>query len=185
MNWNNPDAYPGESEEEYIARKNGESQSATGLMFVVSKVFIFALKIFAVFGVFLYTGFLLSQKFLGAEADKPKIWVFTLIITYFIFCIIYFLKGTIIGLKANNRKLWILPWAICVLICCIVPAYIVKSLVASLFNPAERQGIWSIGLSWGAFVLFLLYVYGIYQFKTPNAPKILHWSYALGLKISL
>lgn len=45
MNWHNPDAYPGESEEEYIARKNGESQSATGLMFVVGKVFIFALKI--------------------------------------------------------------------------------------------------------------------------------------------
>lgn len=185
MNWNNTDAYPGESEEEYIARKNGESQSATGLMFVVVKVFIFALNFFAVFGVFLYTGFLLSQKLLGVEADKTKIWVFTLIFTYFIFCIIYFLKGIVIGLKANNRKLWILPWSICVLLCCIVPAFIMKSLVAGLFNPAERQSIWSIWLSWAAFILFLLYVYRIYQFKTPTAPKILHWSYALGLKVSL
>ncbi|WP_159634597.1 hypothetical protein [Sphingobacterium composti Ten et al. 2007 non Yoo et al. 2007] len=65
MNWNNPDAYPGESEDEYIARKNGESQSATGLMFVVSKVFIFVLKIFAVFGVFLYTGNDLDHLYVG------------------------------------------------------------------------------------------------------------------------
>ncbi|MFV8326889.1 hypothetical protein [Flavobacterium sp. ZS1P14] len=184
MNWNNPDAYPGESEDEYIARKRGESQSATGIMFVVVEVFIFVLKIAAIFGVFFYTGFLLSKKLWGEETNKFKIWGFSILFTYLIFCIIYFFKGTIIGLQANNRKLWILPWVICVLLCCIVPSFIVKSLVVGMFNPTERQGILCIGFSWGALILFSLYIYGIYQFKTPTATKVLYWSYAWGLKVS-
>ena len=186
MNWNDPDAYPGESEDEYIARKREESDAATGLMFVFVEGFIFILKIAAIFGMFFYAAFLLSQKLWGEETDKFKIWGFSLLFTYLIFCIIYFFKGTIIGLQAKNRKLWILPWVICVLICCIIPALIVKSFVAGMFNLTQRQSILCIGLSWGAFVLFSLYVYGIYQFKTPTTvPKILYWSYALGLKVSL
>jgi len=50
MNWNNPDADPGESEEEYEARKREESEAATGLMFIVVEGFIFVLKIAAIFG---------------------------------------------------------------------------------------------------------------------------------------
>lgn len=185
MNWNNPDIDPGESEEEYETRKNEESGTAIGLMFVVAEGFIFVLKIAVIFGMFFYAGFLLSRKFLGEETDKFKIWGLSLLFTYLIFCIIYFFKGTIIGLQAKNRKLWILPWVICVLICCIIPAFIVKSFIAIMFNPIERQSILCIGLSWGAFILFSIYVYGIYQFKTPTVPKFLYWSYALGLKVSM
>ena len=185
MNRNNPYADPGESEDEYIAKKREESDSATGLMFVVVGGIILALKIAVIFGTFFYAGFLLSQKFWGEETDKFKIWGISLLFTYLIFCIIYFFKGTIIGLHAKNRKLWILPWVLCVLICCIIPALIVKSFVAGMFNLTERQSILCIVLSWGAFILFSLYVYGIYQFKTPTVPKILYWSYALGLKVSL
>jgi hypothetical protein len=184
MSWNNPDAYPGESEQEYEARKNKESQSATGIMFGIAGVFIFVLKMTALFGVFFYGAFLLSQKLWGEETNKFKIWGFSILFTYLIFCIIYFFKGTIIGLRASKRKLWILPWIICVLLCCIVPSFIVKSLVAGMFNATERQGILCIGFSWGAFLLFSLYIYSIYQFKTPTAPKVLYWSYAWGLKLA-
>ena len=87
MNWNNPDADPGESEEEYEARKREESEAATGLMFMVVEGFIFVLKIAAIFGMFFYAGFLLSQKFWGVETDKFKIWSFSLIIylPYFLY----------------------------------------------------------------------------------------------------
>lgn len=185
MDWNNPDAFPGESEEEYNARIREESKSAMGLMFVILGIFVFLLKIASIFGVFFYAGFLLSQSFWGEEADKIKIWSFSILFTYLIFCIIYFFKGTIIGLRARERKLWIFPWTVCVLICCIIPAFIVKSLISGLFSITERFGVWCIVLSWGAFILFSLYTYGLYQFKTPATPKILYWSYALGLKISL
>lgn len=185
MNYYNPDMDPGESEQEYEDRKNEESKATVGLMFGIAGIFIFTLKMAAIFGMFFYAGFLLSQKFWEDETDKFKIWGFSLLFTYLLFCIIYFLKGTVIGLRANNRKLWILPWVICVLLCCIVPAFIIKSAVAGMFNPTERQGMMCLGISWGAFILFSLYVYGIYQFKTPAAPKILYWSYAWGLKLSL
>lgn len=184
MNWNNIDANSGESEDEYEARKSQESQAATGLMFVVFGVFIFVLKMGAIFGMFFYGGFLLSQKIWGEETSKFKIWGLSLLFTYFIFSIIYFIKGTIIGLRTKNRRLWVLPWAICVFLCCIVPAFIVKSLVVSMFKLTEQQGILCVGLSWGAFILCLLYIYGIYQFKTATAPKILYWSYAWGFKVS-
>ena len=57
MNWNNPDADPGESEDEYIAKKREESDSATGLMFVVVGGIILALKIAAIFGMFFMPDF--------------------------------------------------------------------------------------------------------------------------------
>ena len=185
MNYYNPDMDPGESEQEYEARKNEESKSATGLMFGIAGVFIFVLKMAAIFGMFFYAGFLLSQKLWEEETNNFKFWVFSLLFTYLLFCIIYFFKGTIIGLRANNRNLWILPWVICVLLCCIVPAFIVKSVVAGMFHVRDRQGMLCVGISWAAFILFSLYVYDIYQFKTPTVPKVLHWSYAWGLKLSL
>lgn len=184
MNWNNPDAYPGESEEEYNARKLEESQAADGLMSALVRLFVFFLGIAIVFGMFLYSGYFLSLKLLGEETDKSKIWGLAIFCTYLIFCIIYFLKGIVIGLRAKKNKLWILPWLICVLPCCFIPAFIVKSLVVAMFNVTARDDILCVGLSWAAFVLTLLYVYGIYQFKTPSAPRILYWSYALGLKVT-
>lgn len=194
MNSNYPDAYPGESKRQYLIRKEQEEQeelqqqngndSGIGLLISLAIISFFVLKIGAIFGIFIYTGYLLSQKLLGEESDKLKTWGFTLLFTYLIFCILFFLKGTIIGLRSRNRMLWILPWGICVLLCCVVPALIVKAFVGSMFNFAEQKQMWCIGLSWTAFVIFLLYTYGIYQFKTPTVPKILYWSYAIGLKIS-
>jgi hypothetical protein len=184
MNWNNIDANPGESEDEYEARKSQESQSATGILFAVFAIFIFILKMGTIFGMFFYGGFLLSQKFWGDETSKFKILGLALLFTYVIFCIIYFIKGIIIGLRSKNKKFWILPWGICVLLCCIVPGFVVKSVVVSMFSLTERQGILCIVFSWGAFILCLLYTYSIYQFNSATAPKILHWSYTWGLKVS-
>lgn len=184
MNWNAPDSYPDETENEYEDRKRKESDSSSNLMFGIIQLLFFGLKIAAIFGVFIYAGFLLSKKIWGEETDNFKLWGLTLFFTYLIFCFIYFLKGTIIGLRAKHRKLWVLPWSICVLLCCIIPAYIVKIMVESMFSLAERDSLWYIGVSWGAFVLFALYVYNIYQFKTATAPKIFYWTYAFGLKIS-
>lgn len=184
MNWNAPDSLPDETENEYEYRKRKESESSTGVLFGIMQLLFFIVKIVAIFGVFIYLGFLLSKNILGDEADSFKLWGFSIFFTYLIFCVIYFLKGTTIGLKTKNRKLWLLPWLICVLLCCVVPAFIVKTFVVSLFSLAERDSLWCIGISWGAFILSSFYMYNIYQFKTPTAPKIFYWAYTLGLKIS-
>lgn len=183
MNSEYPDAYPGETDEEYIARTRKESKSATGLMFSLASLFLFFLKMAAIFGVFIYAGYLLSQKMLGEETDKFKIWGITLLFTYLIFCVIFFLKGIVIGLRDKNRKLWVLPWVICVFLCCIIPAFLIKSAFGIMFNPVQQQQAWYTVISWIVFILSLLYIYGIYQFKTPNSPCIFNWIFRLGIKV--
>jgi|GEM_PF-769377 len=191
MNRKYPDAYPGESEAEYLNRKLEEeakeernSEASMGLFSMLAVFFLFLLKIAAIFGVFIYAGYLLSQKMLGDGADKLKIWGFALFFTYLIFGIIYFLKGIVVGLRQREKKLWILPWLICVLLCCAFPAFFIRSAFSGMFNPAQQKEIWYTIISWGVFGISLVYIYNIYQFKTPSAPQIIYWSYRLGLKIS-
>lgn len=182
MSWNNPDAHPGESESEYLDRKEAESRSTGNLIGVLVNICFILLKITAVLGLFIFATYFLSEKLLGKEADKFKVWGFTLLFTYLILCIIFFLKGIVIGLRTKGNKLWILPWGICVLLCCITPAYMIKHLVLSMFPLYERKNTWSLTVGWGAFIISTLYIYSLYQFKTPNSPRIFHWIFKLGFK---
>lgn len=169
MSYDNRDALPGETDEEYEVRARKESQAAMGLMFGIASLLFFVLKIAVIVGISFYAGFVLSQNLLGEETRQFRILGFALLFTYLIFCIIYFFKGTVIGLRAKNNNLWILPWAFCVLISCIIPALVLKAIVSSMFDYGEQQGAFYIGLTWGAFIICSLYIYGIYQFKTHAA----------------
>ncbi|REC76841.1 hypothetical protein DRF60_13240 [Chryseobacterium elymi] len=184
MQSNEPDSYYGESEEEYLARKREESNATGGLMAGLFALLLFCVKIFVIYGAFIYAGFLLARKFLGSESDKVKILGCTIVFTYLIFCVIYFFKGTIIGFRAKNRNIWILPWIVCILVCCLTPAFIVSGFVAALFSPAHYDNIWYKIISWGSFIISALCVYNIYAFKTPSAPIFLSWSYKLGVKLT-
>ena len=183
MSYDNRGGLPGETDEEYEFRTRKESQAAMGLMFGIASLLFFALKISVIVGIYFYAGFVLSQKLLVQETRQFRILGLALLFTYLIFCFIYFFKGTLIGLRAKNNRLWILPWSFCVLICCIIPALVVKATLSSMFNYNEKQGAFYIGLTWGAFIFCSLYMYGIYQFKTHAAPRVLYWSYALGYRV--
>lgn len=182
MNSNYPDAYPGETEEEYLIRQEQESKSSVGLIFLISSALYFFLKTGVIYGLFMYAGYLLSQKMWGLETDKVKIWGVTALFAYLILSFVFFLKGAIISLRSKKSPFWMFLWIVCVLPCCVVPAFIVKTAITSMFLITDRDNPWCLGLSWGAFVIVALYVYNIYQFKTPNAPRIFYWSFALGVK---
>lgn len=184
MESNEPDSYDGESEEEYLARKREESNVSGGLIAGLFVLLLFCVKIFVIYGAFIYAGFLLARKFLGSETDKVKILGCTVVFTYFILCVIYFFKGTIIGFRARNRNIWILPWVVCVLVCCLPSAFIASGLVASMFSPLHYDNIWYKIISWGVFIISAFCIYNIYAFKTASAPKFLFWSYRLGVKLS-
>ncbi|MBF4491503.1 hypothetical protein IR010_03050 [Flavobacterium sp. MR2016-29] len=185
MKYNNPDAFAEESETEYETRKSVESQSATGFMFGIGVLLFLAFKIAVIFGIYFYAGFMLSKKLCGEDTGQFRIWALTLLFTYLIFCIIYFFKGIVIGLRAKKSNLWIVPWAVCILVCCIAPAFIVKSFVATMLNLKEKQDLAYSVISWFVFVLSAIYIYGIYRFRTADAPRLLYWSYAFGLRVSL
>ncbi|GAB0157509.1 hypothetical protein CHRYSEOSP005_27870 [Chryseobacterium sp. Alg-005] len=182
MEWNNPDAYPGESEYEYELRKSKESEASTGLLFMILNFLFLIIKIAALYGIFFYAGFLISENILGDGSDKTNLIIFTILFTYLIFCIIYFLKGVNIALRAKKSKLWVLPWTICILVCCIAPALLVKSIIPELFSYNSKDSIFVIGLSWISFFLFSLYTYSLYKFNLEIVPKIFSWSYYLGIK---
>ncbi|WP_060873518.1 hypothetical protein [Myroides odoratus] len=173
-----------ETEEEYLNRTDTASTFGVGLLRLLGVLFVIALKFAIIFGLFVLSAYSISKKLVGQEATSFQIWGSTLLITYLLFCFIYFLKGIVIGFRLKRSMLWILPWVVCVLFCCVAPAYIVKTLVLSQFHPSNREELWSVILSWGAFVISLLYIYNMYQFKTPNAPYILRWAFYLGVKVS-
>ena len=180
MNWSDPN----ETEEEYLNRKNEEVHASMGVMSILIGLGVFFLKVAIVFGIFIYAGYVLSQKLLRGETNQIKIWGLSFIFAYLILCVVYFLKGIIIGLRAKNNILWILPWITCIILCCIFPAFTIKSVIAGMFPFTKRQDKWCLVFSWAAFIVSLFYIYGFYQFKTPNAPRVLHWSFALGVKVS-
>lgn len=163
-----PDAYPGESEQQYWTRKEEEEQQlrqgdkSSEIIQMIFNLFLLLLKIGVVLGIFIFISYSLSKKIFGEEADQLKILGFTVFLTYLILCFVFFLKGIIIGLWTKGRKLWIIPWVICVLVCCIIPAYLAKEFVTVMFQPSEQDSMWSVGLSWGAFVMALWYLDGIY-----------------------
>ena len=184
MESHEPDSYPGESEEDYLARKRKEVEITGGL---IANLFILALhciRIIVIYGGFLYAGFFLTKKFLGTETDKAAILAYTLGFTYLILCVVYFLKGTIIGLRAKNRKLWILPWIICILATCIFPAFLVTASVATMFNSVNWDQTWFKIIRWVSFSVTVLIVYNIYAFKTPFAPRFFFWAYKWGVKLT-
>ena len=183
MNWYNPDAKPGETEEEYEARIEAERRSTDGLLITIMQLAFLIGKIASIFGIFIYAAYRLAIKTLPANSDNLKIWACTFLFTYLIFCIIYFIKGAIIGLRARERKLWIIPWIVCVVICCLLPAFIIKALVMAMFNFTVRQEWWCIAICWGTFIISSIYIHGIYQFTKPYSPQLVTWTCRLGIRI--
>lgn len=183
MKWNYPgDADAGETYEEFIDRKKSE-QAGTDLMMTIFGLAFRILKIFIIYGVFIYVSYTLSDGLFGKETDKWKLVAFTILFTYLILCIVFFIKGVAIGLKGKGKALWVLPWVICILLACTFPAIFTKFLVEDMFPPKERETTWAAVISWGTAILLGLYIYNAYKFHISAAPKFFVWSYALGVRL--
>lgn len=178
MEWDNWE----ETEQEYENRKRAESKASTGLLSSLVQLAILLGTVLIIFGPFFYAAFLGAQKLLDTKSAEAKVWVAAALLFYFAYSLIYFFKGIIIALHTKS-KWWLVPWTICVFICCIIPAFVVKSIVGNMFLMTERTGTLYLVLSWGAFILFSIFAYKLFKFRTPVAPSIFHWSYTLGLKL--
>lgn len=183
MKWNYPgDADAEETYEEYIARKKRE-QAGTDLMMTIFGLAFRILRILVIYGVFIYVSYVLTKELFSEETDKWKLAAFTVLFTYLILCIVFFIKGIAMGLRWKGKGIWVLPWIICIMVTCAFPALFTKFLVEDMFHPKERGTTWSRVISWGAAILLGLYVYNAYKFHIPAAPKFLFWSYALGRRL--
>lgn len=88
MQSNEPDSYDSESDAEYLARKKEESNASGRLIAGLFALLLFCVKIFVIYGGFIYAGFSLSRKLLGSETDKVKILGCTVVVTYFIMIVL-------------------------------------------------------------------------------------------------
>lgn len=102
----------------------------------------------------------------------------TIIISYFLFALIYFLKGILIGLRNCGRHSWILLWILCVTVACGTQALLVQAWLDNVFisRSIANYELWS----WIAAGLLASIIYSHYRFLTNVAPRSVFWSYQLG-----
>lgn len=182
--WNYPhDAEPAETYYEYVERKKSE-EASTNLAVLVFKVMFKTIRAVFVYLPLLYIGYLITSKItLRKSIDDLQNIGLIILFSYFLFAIIYFLKGILIGLKQKRNLLWIALWLLCVAVACVIPALFMQTMVEGLIVPSKRMlTIYQI-LTWCAGLLFGIYVYTRYKFAIHCAPKIVYWSYSLGLKL--
>ncbi len=184
MSYNYPyDAEPGESESEYRARIEA-GKATDSLISMLFNFFFWIIKNGIIYCVFLYCSYLLSKHILGAEGTRIKQWLLTGLFTYLMLCVVFFLKGLIIGLRRKNIFWWKILWLLGVLITCFFPVLVIQSFVASFFDYENRRLFTTQLISWGIGVAAGLYIYNIYSFLTPVAPRIFYWSLVLGIRIA-
>lgn len=102
----------------------------------------------------------------------------TIIISYLLFALIYFLKGVLIGLRNNGRHSWFLLWILCVTVACGSQAVLVQAWLENVFSSRSiaNYELWS----WIGAAIVGLIIYSHYRFLTNVAPRSVFWSYQFG-----
>jgi hypothetical protein len=94
-------------------------------------LFFWVIKTAAIYGPFLYAGYLIANKL---ALENKWYFVFALItIAYLLVCFIYWLKGMLIALRQKGNELWLVLFAVCVIISCVLPALFIKAMVETTF----------------------------------------------------
>ena len=113
------------------------------------------LRILVIYGLFIYVSYVLAKELFGEETDKWKLAAFTILFTYLILCVVFFIKGIAMGLRWKRKWIWVLPWIICIVVTCAFSVLFTQFLVEDIFHPKE-----SICISYsGSTKTFILELY--------------------------
>ncbi len=145
---------------------------------------------------FLFQAFLLSpvliaglfmavvvQHALRMKESMALFTLLTILFSYLIYCLIFFLKGIMLALKSNGRRYWMLLYVLCIGITCSLPFIFIYQMFASLSekNPQSGQELTIWGFVIGGVVSYL--AYQKYKFLTDIAPRSVFWAYNAGFKV--
>jgi hypothetical protein len=102
----------------------------------------------------------------------------TLGFTYFLYSIVYVLKGIMIGLRDMKYKMWIPIWIVCIIFTCGLQILISQYQLQDYFNSnnVANYTVWS----WLGSILLGIFVYSHYSFLTNIAPRSVFWAYKKG-----
>lgn len=157
-----------------VRRGTGAAGFVTRLIFsVLYSAFVYAPLL--ILGYFVATG--ISQLYSNDLFIKCGL---TIIISYLLFALIYFLKGILIGLRNNGRHSWFLLWILCVTVACGVQAAIVQAWLENVFSSRSiaNYELWS----WIGAGLVASIIYSHYRFLINVAPRSVFWSYQFGFR---
>lgn len=177
------DAYDYESYGEYVERKKGEEASASLATMVLGMIFKFFRFLF-IYSPFLLLSYYLIQRFTSLKYGNFYFFLAMGISTYFMYALIFLLKGILIKLKSKANNGWIVMWILCVAITCLFPTLFMQEMTESMFRPDKRQLENTQIITWTAAIIFGCYVYYCYKFLKPTAPRIVNWSFKLGYEIT-
>lgn len=150
---------------------------------LIRSIFTFV-KWLVIYSPILLIGYFLADKLKDSYNDKPLFKFFvTVLLSYLVYCFIYFLKGLLLVFRAYHNKIWIVLFVLCVLLTCAVPVLFSYLVVWGTFNNGQAaQGV----TFWNKFFpviiagLWAMYVYSRYKFLTDIAPTYAFWAYKIG-----
>ena len=155
-------------------RGTGVAGFVTGLIFsVLYSAFVYAPLL--ILGYFVAIATRVSHLYSNDLFIKCGL---TIIISYLLFALIYFLKGALIGLRNSGCHSWILLWILSVTVACGTQAVLVQIWLENVFSDRSiaHYELWS----WIGAGLVALIIYSHYRFLTNIAPRSVFWSYQFG-----
>ena len=125
----------------------------------------------------IFTGYIIASQFLTKQAHGI-LWIGTiLLIAYFIYLFMYFLKGIILVLKFHRNLLWLPLLFIAVSFTCILPVWFIWDSARNLI--LKMGG--NITIQWIFAGAFGIYIYLRYNFLINIAPISAFSFYSAGI----
>lgn len=111
--------------------------------------------------------------FLGAGYTEARLLAIGAV-AYFLYALLYCLKGVAVASRLRGGWRWLLPFAGCLAAACLVPALLLHLFIGRA-APATSPAI-----AWGLPALFAGLAYVRHRFTDDYAPGWVLWSYRLG-----
>lgn len=163
--------------------RNNEVLAFINLSIMIFKLLFNLIVYSPLFGVAIYI-----TEFLNIIHSDSILFKYLLIflLTYLIYCLVFFIKGITISLKVNYNNFWIVLFIFSFLFTCLLPTYFFYEIANDFFIYTVKSNTTQVKI-WSVFVsLFLCYfVYKKYDLHTDTCPRTPFWAYSLGFKLSL
>jgi hypothetical protein len=125
----------------------------------------------------LYAGYLVSTHMLSKKDNGIGGLVLAIVLAYFFYLLIFFLKGMMLCLKEMNVWIWVPIFFLCGAFTYIMPMWMVHAILNRVIE--NKTVVWILSVAFG------YYVYLKYQFSLDQAPAPAVPFYKAGIELTL
>ncbi|HKO80164.1 MAG TPA: hypothetical protein VJU78_07215 [Chitinophagaceae bacterium] len=129
-----------------------------------------------------FAGYIITANILSKD-DSAFAWIaLVLLVAFFIYQLVFFLKGLMIGLRNNGNLIWLLLFILCVAFTSVFPTWMMFENVKVIMSELSKDN--ATLMTWIFSVVLGLYILSQYNFLTDMAPGVASTAYEAGLGIS-